>query len=113
MAKNVRTTCNQNFLCFNTHFTSKTLYEFKSYTYLERGSDERQYCSPGVDLPVATLMRSKFGEFPEYHTSADNLNFVTEKEYNHLKGIIEFYDSAMEPLPENIKEQLIVEIYSK
>lgn len=49
----------------------------KEYSYLERGSDERQFCAPLVNLPVCTLCRTKFGQFKEYHTSNDNLNFVT------------------------------------
>lgn len=47
------------------------------YSFLQRDSDERQYNASGVDLPVVCFCRSKFGEFPEYHTSADNMSFVS------------------------------------
>jgi aminopeptidase-like protein len=50
---------------------SSEILEFSPYGY-----DERQYCSPGFNLPVGCLMRSVWGSFPEYHTSADNLEFV-------------------------------------
>ena len=44
--------------------------------FFPSGSDERQFCSPAFDMPIGSLMRTMYGKFPEYHTSADNLDFV-------------------------------------
>ena len=53
------------------------------------GYDERQFCSPGFDLPVGCLMRGVHGTFPEYHTSADNPDFVTPAALGQSYAVIE------------------------
>jgi aminopeptidase-like protein len=90
------------------HVLKHTDPEFKRYTWLDRGSDERQYCAPGVDLPIATIMRSKYGEYPEYHTSQDDLNLVTpsglEGGYTALKKTIEIIENNVYPMTKVLGE---------
>ena len=63
------------------------------------GYDERQYCSPGFDLPVGCLMRSPHGEYAEYHTSADNLDFVRAE---YLQESLELYLNVISVIEGNI-----------
>jgi aminopeptidase-like protein len=52
-------------------------YPFITEDFFPLGSDERQFCSPGFNLPVGSLMRSRYWKFREYHSSGDNLDFIT------------------------------------
>ena len=84
------------------HILSNITEDFKSYSWSDRGSDERQYCAPNIDLPIASIMRTKYGEYPEYHTSLDDLENVVTSEgltggYNALKLAIEAIEKNVYP----------------
>jgi aminopeptidase-like protein len=70
----------------------------KEYSFLQRGSDERQYCAPGIDLPVCGFCRSKYAEFPEYHTDADNFDLVTARglqgSYDLMRSVIDALETG-------------------
>lgn len=73
----------------------------KTYSFLQRGSDERQYCAPGIDLPVAGFCRSKYGEYPEYHTSADNFDVVSQEglegALSVMRSVIDAFEVGLFP----------------
>lgn len=79
--------------------------KYTKYSFLDRGSDERQYCSPGVDLPVVGVCRSKYGCFPEYHTSKDDMTFVSEEGF---RGSYEMMKEVIDALEYNLKYRTTV-----
>jgi aminopeptidase-like protein len=72
--------------------------EFEVREFSPYGYDERQYCSPGFNLAVGSLTRTPYGEFPQYHTSADNLDFVRPQA---LAGSLALYLSAVRIIENN------------
>ena len=75
------------------------LKKVKYYSFLDRASDERQYCSPKVDLPLTAFSRSR--DYPEYHTNKDNFKVVTQKgleeSFNVFKNIIDSFETNLYP----------------
>ncbi len=73
-----------------------TILDFFPYGY-----DERQYCSPGFNLPVGLFQRSQFGTFPQYHTSADNLDFIRPQHlassYRMIASLLEVVEHDWRP----------------
>ena len=81
----------------------KNKINFKEYNWLDSRSDEIQYCSPGIDLPVSSLMRTKYGEYSEYHTSLDTFGrVVTLKGLNGsfkiLSDIVKVFENSSFPV---------------
>ncbi len=74
--------------------------KYKIYSFLKRGSDERQYNSPGIDLGITSIFRTKYGEYKEYHSSLDNFNLVT------LKGIMGGFKVAQRAIS-NLQNSII------
>jgi len=83
------------------HVLKWTDAEFVKYSWFDRGSDERQYCAPGIDLPIASIMRTKYGKYPEYHTSLDDLDNVVTP--NGLDGGYWSIRKAIEAIERNKK----------
>ncbi len=76
---------------------------FKIYKWSDRGSDERQYCAPGIDLPIASFCRTRYGSFKEYHTSLDDLQNVVSASglngsFNVIKEIINYIEKSKFPI---------------
>ena len=74
--------------------------EYISYDFLHRGSDERQYNAPGVELPVCSVCCSKYHEYPEYHTSADDMSLISPK---GLQRAFDIYKEIIMSLEYNTK----------
>ena len=77
--------------------------KYKDYSYIYRGSDERQYQAPGADIPMVVLCRSKFHVYPEYHTSADNMDMICP---DGLAGSYEVMRKCIDVLENNRKYRI-------
>lgn len=74
--------------------------EYELVDFYPTGSDERQYCSPGFDLPVGSLMRTRYGYYSQYHTSKDDKSVIC---FESLKQSIDMYLSIINLIEHNEK----------
>jgi aminopeptidase-like protein len=83
-----------------TYALKNSAKDFNVIDFFPYGYDERQYCSPGFNLPVGCLMRTPHGQYPEYHTSADNLEFIKPE---NLAESLSVYLDVLNIVEENKK----------
>lgn len=90
-----------------THILQHSAQEYEIIDFFPYGYDERQYCSPGFNLAVGCFMRSPHGSFPEYHTSADNLDFVKPADlansYSHCLTALQILENNKTFINQNPK----------
>ena len=90
-----------------THILKSSGKDYSTIDFFPYGYDERQYCSPGFNLPVGSFMRTPHGKYPEYHTSGDNLTFVQpqylEESFNYCLQVMTLLENNKTFLSQNSK----------
>jgi len=79
---------------------TQTESDYNIIDFFPSGSDEKQYCSPGFNLPVGSLMRTMYGKYPEYHTSGDNKDFIS---FDAMEKSVHKYLEVIELIERNAK----------
>lgn len=79
--------------------------KYTTHSFLKRGSDERQYNAPGIELPVVGFSRTKYSEYPEYHTSADDMGLISP---SGLQGSYETLVQWINSMENNRKYQVTI-----
>ncbi len=99
-SRNSDSLINRSFLSLHQEIKSKN--KIKIINYSPSGSDERQYCSLGIDLPIATFMSKKCGEYKEYHLSLDNKSIVS---FEYLNDNIKLFIKLFKKIEDNFKNK--------
>ena len=87
------------------HVLNRQVTDYVRYSFLDRGSDERQYCSSLIDLPVVSIMRTKYGAYSEYHTSMDDLSLISP---DGLEGAFKVLQRCLQALEANYQYRITV-----